>query len=155
MHASRLALAAAIAVAVLVGLTEPAHAWPWPLTGVAGGGCLPDGSRQSIVWVVTNLESANKGSPAVIDHVNVIPGFPTTSFSPSPMINDGASIAWATTRVPPRWLGNIQLSYRMYWSGSDGTDIRTGSAMTTLDYCFKPAPTTVNVTGRTRVRLRL
>lgn len=132
----RLAAGFALAALIVVAMTEPAHAWPRPLTGVAGGACNPDGTRGPVVFVATNLETAFPLSPATIDNVILIPNFPRTGFSPSLLPNTGSSTSTTTVTVPGSWVGQLQITYRLFWDGPDGSDIRIGYADINLDFCF-------------------
>lgn len=136
---TRTAVAASVSAALVGASAGPVGAWPMPLTATAGGACLADGTRQPVVLVVTNLESAFPNSPATIDNVTVVPGFPRTEFDPQPLPNTGSAHATSTVTVPGNWTGNLTFSYRMFWDGPDGSDIRVGSGSIQLAYCFPEA----------------
>lgn len=142
-----------VAVGFLVGVTMlctgVALAWPSPDTDATGGACQ-GGQRTPITWFVSNLETGNPGSPATITDVTVSGGFGVTAFTPQPLPNAGSSIATAQTVVPPEFAGNVILTYTMVWSGTDGTDSRTGSTAVHVDKCECP-PTTTTVPSTTTI----
>lgn len=137
----RLGVAAGFLVGASMLCTGVALAWPSPGTDAMGGACQ-GGQRTPITWFVFNLETSNPGSPATITNVVVSGGFGVTAFTPQPLANTGTAYATATTFVPPSFEGNVTLNYMMVWSGTDGTDSRTGSTVVHVNKCEAPTTTT-------------
>lgn len=121
----------------------PASAWPNPDHEATVQTC-EDGVGSRVDLKVINKESNYPGSPGSVVQASLVFDppllMPTPIFTPDSIPNTGDSFATATIVVPESYTGIGKFSYRMAWSGTDGSDMRPAASES-------PAKLQFNVTG--------